>query len=231
MTELRPMGTDLFSRLSRIIAERGEDTTPGPIQDDPTPDDPGHPEYHRRQRVIAALGKLNAVTPPRYQEVECTDPQVCRWADKVAADPQSVPSLMLWGGTGSGKTHEAFGAARRIALTGPLRFHFVATTVVDMYAALRPGAADPTERERMIRRIMGARLLLLDDLGAAKDSQWTEEITYRVINHRYNHRNPTIITTNHAPSTLPELAGDRIASRLVGMTVRIRMDGPDRRMT
>lgn len=225
----RPEGTDLFSRLSRIIASRGEDTTPGPVSDGPAPDEPGHPEYHRRQRVMAALGNLDKATPPRYQGATATDPRVCAWADQVIADPRTAPSLMLWGDTGTGKTHQAYGAARRIALAGPARFGFIAVTFPDLYAALRPGGSPDLERERMMRRVMNVPLLLLDDLGTTKNSRWTEEITYRLINHRYNQQTPTMLTTNHPPGALPELLGDPIASRIIGITLRLQMEGNDRR--
>ena len=36
----------------------------------------------------------------------------------------------------------------------------------------------------------------VDDLGAAKPSEWTEEINYRLVNHRYEHMLPTIFTSN-----------------------------------
>ncbi|MER7128641.1 hypothetical protein [Streptosporangium saharense] len=42
----------------------------------------------------------------------------------------------------------------------------------------------------------GPPLLLLDDLGSAKASEWTEEITYRVINHRHENLLPGVFTSN-----------------------------------
>lgn len=74
-------------------------------------------------------------------------------------------------------------------------------------------------------------LLLLDDLGAAKTSEWTEELTYRLINHRYEHMLPTLITTNLPTAELRTALGDRVASRLAEMTERVILTGPDRRRT
>ena len=220
----------ILARLRRITHERGLDTTPGPIDDRPSPDQPGHPAYHHNQRVSAALAKLSRTTPPRYTNAVATDPTVIEWADTVAAAPQTAPSLMLWGTPGTGKTHQAYGALRRIAETGPLRFGAIATTWPDLYAALRPGAGAEDERERAIRRVLTTPLLLLDDLGTAKTSTWTEEITYRIINHRYNRLLPIIITSNEPPAALPDLVGDRITSRLIEMTTRVEMNGADRRL-
>ncbi|ADH69841.1 ATP-binding protein [Nocardiopsis dassonvillei] len=223
--------TPLLTRLARIAHERGLDTTPGPVDDDPHPDLPGHPAYHHRQRVNAALTKFERATPPRYLTASTEHPRVCDWADQVAADVTQAPSLMLWGGTGTGKTHAAFGAVRRIALTGPIRFGFLATTFPDLYAALRPGAGNDEERERLMRRVLSVPVLLLDDLGTTKSSLWTEETTYRIVNHRYNRMLPVVITSNEPPAALPELLGDRIASRLIEMTTRVEMTGTDRRLS
>lgn len=223
--------TQFFSRLARIIHEKNLDATPGPVEDEPHPDLPGHPTYHHRQRVNAALTKFERTAPPRYLTATTDHPVVCDWADRVAADITQAPSLMLWGGTGTGKTHAAFGAVRRIALTGPARFGFLATTFPDLYAALRPGGGNDDERERLMRRVLTVPVLLLDDLGTTKSSLWTEETTYRIVNHRYNRMLPVIITSNEPPAALPELLGDRIASRLIEMTTRVEMTGADRRLT
>lgn len=227
---IRIDASETLARLTRLAAKRGIDLTAGSIADEPTPDDPGHPEYHRRQRVQSALAKLAAVTPKRYREATTDHADVLAWAAQVAASPDDAPSLMLWGPTGTGKTHAAYGAARAIAEAGPARFSMVAYTWPDLYAALRPGSATDLERERTMRRVMTTPLAILDDLGTTKDSPWTEEVTYRIINHRYNQCLPTVITTNVAPARLPELVGDRVASRLIEMTVRINMSGPDRRL-
>lgn len=224
-------GSDFYRRLARIIDERGEDTTPGPIDDAPNPEEPGHPAYHHRQRVTAALAKLEAHAPPRYKGATTDHPAVCAWADQVAAAPEKAGSLLLWGPTGPGKTHHAYGAVRRIAEAGTARFGFAATTFPDLFAALRPGGASDDERERLMRRYLDSPLLLLDDLGTTKESAWTEEMTYRIVNHRYNQLLPTIVTTNHPPRDLPGMCGDRIASRLIGMTTRIHFDGDDRRLS
>ncbi|OLT29312.1 ATP-binding protein [Nocardiopsis sp. CNR-923] len=223
--------TQFFARLARITREKGLDTTPGPVEDMPRPELPGHPAYHHTQRVNAALTKFERMTPPRYLTASTEHSRVCDWADQVAADVTQAPSLMLWGGTGTGKTHAAFGAVRRIALTGPTRFGFLATTFPDLYAALRPGASGDQERERLMRRVLSVPVLLLDDLGTTKSSPWTEETTYRIVNHRYNRMLPVILTSNEPPAALPELMGDRIASRLIEMTTRVEMTGADRRLT
>ena len=230
------------AKLQRILNQRGITSTP--IDDTPDPDEPGHPEYHRRQRVEFAVARWKAATPRRYHHATADDPRVHAWATTVAdqmATPERadnpdrpIPSLLLTGPTGTGKTHQAYGALRHIAESAPRRrFGVIATTAADMYGDLRPGR-QPGEAEHLLGRLAAIPLLLLDDLGSAKASEWTEEITYRLINERYNTCLPTLFTSNLPPraNDRPDLAaalGDRIVSRLAEMTTVIDMRGTDRR--
>jgi DNA replication protein DnaC len=215
------------------LAERHPHTPAGPIDDEPTPDEPGHPEYHRRRRAEWALSRWTAATPPRYRQATTTHPDIQQWADNVGTDPETAGSLLLTGTTGTGKTHQAYGALRRIAEAGPHRYEIIATTAADMYGLLRPkGSERGTEAE--LTRLARIPLLLLDDLGSAKASEWTEEVTYRLINERYNACLPSIYTSN-LPATSPDgrditsALGERIASRLSQDTHVVAITGPDLR--
>jgi DNA replication protein DnaC len=146
--------------------------------------------------------------------------------DRGAVALSTGPSLLLVGPTGTGKTHQAYGALRALSLSG-LMCSWQFTTAADMYARLRPRPkADPEEE---FRSIANARLLVIDDLGAAKGTEWTEEINYRLINHRYEHEMPTLITSNAASADLRTMLGDRVASRLREMTTKVALKGEDRR--
>lgn len=225
----------MFERLQGMLADRG--LTPGEVPNDDDDDDdadadhlPGSVEYHRQKRVDVALAQLERVTPPRYRDATVDHPQVIAWADAVIADPLSAPSLLLTGTTGTGKTHQAYGALRRIAEAGPDRFTAISVNAADLYGELRPtGAAGATEAR--LRQLRAASLLHIDDLCAEKGSPWVEEVTYRLLNGRYNTLLPTLITTNLPPQQLAEAVGDRVASRLREMCDVVAMTGSDRRAT
>ncbi|MFF4607946.1 ATP-binding protein [Streptomyces sp. NPDC001339] len=230
----------LLARLMAGIVEHCPDTTTGPIADEPTPDEPGHPEYHRRQRANFALNRWRTAAPHRYREATATHPDVLAWATRATTDNRDAGFLVLTGTIGSGKTHQAYGALRHIAETGPRRFEMIATTAPDMYGRLRPGGSTHgTEHE--LKRLCRVPLLLLDDLGTEKLSEWTEEATYRLINERYNQCLPLIVTTNFpvraalddtGRPTGPDLAsrlGDRLVSRLAQTATLVHLDGPDLR--
>lgn len=227
-------GNDIMRRFQKILEARGIAHTPaGPIDDAPTPDEPGHPEYHRRQRTEIALMRWRNATPYRYQEATATHPTAIAWADRAANDLRSAGLLLLTGPVGTGKTHQAYGALRRIAEAAPARYELVATTAPDLYGRLRPGGTENgTEHE--LKRLAKAQILLIDDLGTEKLSEFTEEMTYRILNERYNNCRPLIITSNYPARSangedLTARLGDRIGSRLAQMTTVVAMEGPDLR--
>jgi DNA replication protein DnaC len=237
MTEPETLTNRRPSALARImagLAERGLDITDrGPTDRTLTPDDPGHPEYHRRQRARIALGRWQTAAPYRYRDATATHPDIVAWADRAAADIRDAGFLVLTGPVGTGKTHQAYGALRRIAEAGPTRFEMVAITAPDMYGLLRPGGSEKGS-EHELRRLCHIPLLLLDDLGTEKLSEWTEEATYRLVNERYNACLPLLITTNllvrsSAERDLVSRLGERLASRLSQDATVIHLDGPDMR--
>jgi DNA replication protein DnaC len=137
------------------------------------------------------------------------------------------PSLLLLGPTGVGKTHGAYGAMRELAVSG-VRGQWESVTAADLYAALRPRHGIDSEAE--FRRYRDARLLLVDDLGAErKPTEFTEEINFRLVNHRYEHHLPTLFTSNVGAADLAARLGDRVTSRLREMCERVAMKGNDRR--
>jgi len=234
LAERRP---SMFGRLMAGINERRISTTPGPVDNTPTPDEPGHPEYHRRQRAEFALSRWSAAVPYRYRDATASHPDVTAWADRTAKDLRSGGFLVINGTIGTGKTHTAYGALRRIAESGPLRFAMVAITAPDLYGLLRPkGSERGSEHE--LKQLAQIPLLLLDDLGTEKLSDFTEEAAYRILNARYNECLPMIITTNLLTRATnpgePDLAshlGDRLTSRLVQTSHIVTLAGNDLRRT
>jgi len=233
-------GGNITARLQRALAARGLDRIePGPIDDTPAENEPGHPEYHRRRRAEWALKRWETATPYRYQNATSSHPVLQAWADRVATQPRTAGFLLLTGSFGTGKTHESYGALRRIAEAGPERYEVIAITAPDMYALMRPGGSDRgTEYE--VKRLKKIPLLLIDDLGTEKISEFTEEATYRLLNERYNESLPTLITSNlpadsrdkdgvkQGPDLIDKL-GERIADRLSEITRIVPMEGPSRR--
>lgn len=175
-------------------------------------------------RIERALERCTRLFPRMYRDAQPDHPGIAAWADRFRTDPDTCPSLLILGPTGVGKTHQAFGAIRAaVAVTRAVDWK--ATTAADLYADLRPsGGLD-------YAKVANCPLLFIDDIGAAKHTDWTEELSYRLINTRYQECRPTIFTSNVSPGQLTAALGERIASRLVGMCTRVSLKGDDRRRT
>lgn len=201
----------------------------------------------REQRQAAERGELDAVLaeaekardgfPLRFRQASTDLPQIDEWVAQFHANPATAPSLLLLGPTGTGKTHNAYGAVAAAVLVawqtrigGWRKPRWRALTHADLCAALRPRGRD-YDPEAELRRFRELDLLMVDDLGAAKSTEFVEEATYRLVNGRYEDMRPSIFTSNLAPGELREAVGDRIASRLVETCVRVVLNGPDRRRT
>jgi DNA replication protein DnaC len=176
---------------------------------------------YREQAMDYYMAKV-----PRRFAMARPDNQATAWADQFAADRHSVKSLLLIGPTGVGKTHYAWSVLRAVAETGT-QLRWQMHTAADLYASLRP--RDGEDSHDTFQRVANAHLLVLDDLGAAKWTEWIEEITYRLINHRYEECLPSVFTSNLPPAQLRDALGERVASRLTEMCDRIVLKGDDRR--
>ncbi|MFE2498589.1 ATP-binding protein [Streptomyces scopuliridis] len=222
--EPQALGEGTLDRVARILAARNVDPAAvAALGDEPEPFSP--------------LDALSAGMPPRYQGAIADHPQVLAWARDVAEaavapsrgarrQVTTGPSLLMAGVVGAGKTHQAYGAVRQLLQTG-VGVRWRATTAADLYADLRPRPGVDSERE--LAAVSRCPLLIIDDLGAAKASEWVEEVTYRLINRRYNHMLPTLVTTNLAIKDLRAYLGDRVTSRLAQMTTRVEFEPVDRR--
>lgn len=154
-----------------------------------------------------------------------------RLAQTFCADIKTNPratGLMLIGPYGCGKTHLAAAILHRCAEDGTPGMFVVAP---DLLAQIRSSYRTGDGRaDEIVDAAKNTPLLVLDDLGAEKASPWVQEQLYMLINHRYEHMLPTVITTNNDGAELEAELGRRTLSRLAEMTVPIKISARDYRM-
>jgi DNA replication protein DnaC len=189
----------------------------------------------------------NAGIEPRYKKCSLdnfrTDTEsqldaVRRCRTFIDQYPVVEKGLLFMGIPGVGKTHLATAVLRlAIEKTGAYGLFVdvrkLLRTIKDTYNPV----VKTTEFE-VIRPVMEAQLLVMDDLGAEKTSEWVDETMNLIINTRYNKRLTTIFTTNYlerepddksVAEVLIERVGFRIHSRLFEMCEFIELRAFDHR--
>jgi DNA replication protein DnaC len=131
-------------------------------------------------------------------------------AQSFAREPSGW--LVFMGTYGCGKTHLAAAIANDCQTRGQA-VHFV--VVPDLLDYLR-ATYSPDSRvtyDQLFEHVRSAPLLVLDDLGAQSSTPWAQEKLFQLINHRYNARLPTVITTNLSLDQIDQRLASRMADQ------------------
>lgn len=192
---LRTRLTD--ASLSRVLLLEEEELSQGTGRDDPL----GLPRlaemtlqrFDRRLLHLSAEERRNLETA--YQH-----------AADFARNPQGW--LVFLGHHSNGKTHLAAAIANeRRRLGEPAKFLIVPDFLDHLRSAFSPDSGQ--SYDALFEEVRNTPLLILDDLGAHSPTPWVQEKLYQLINHRYNGKLPTVVTSR---LSLDEM-DDRLASR------------------
>jgi DNA replication protein DnaC len=161
--------------------------------------------------------------------------------------------LLLTGDVGVGKTHLAVGLLKELVTERGVQglFYDYRELLKQVQNSYNPQVS-ATELG-ILRPVFEAEVLVLDELGAAKPSEWVWDTVAQILNSRYNERRTTIITTNYTneaglmaaagegaksqaaramrQETLGDRIGERMLSRLQEMCVVVEMRGKDFRQS
>ena len=173
------------------------------------------------------MEKVNIGIPLRYKEAEITE----EYIEKVSSALKNNKGIYFYGPVGTGKTYLLYGILRRLRAIGSSPYHTSLWNVPNTLANLRKAYSDGGGGEEEIdKEIKFNEILLLDDFGAEKITEWNTEIMYRLINYRHENMLPTFFASNLSIEELAERSGDRLASRIVESCDVIKIGGDDRRI-
>ena len=135
-------------------------------------------------------------------------------------------SLMLMGKPGTGKTHLAAAIAN----------DFVSKTIPTLFGTLIDHLESIKEEfehggiNDYLQRMKTVPVLVIDDLGQEKPSEWQMQTLYQLVNYRYEHLLPIIITTNLTADEMANYLGHSLFSRLYEISNGVETKGSDYRM-
>jgi DNA replication protein DnaC len=181
--------------------------------------------------------------PPRYEHCdlssyEPTDDSQRRAKADVVRFLEKYPlidvGLLFMGPCGVGKTHLAVSVARHVILDrGDRAVFYDFRDLLREIQASWNSVAQTTEFE-VLRPVLEAEVLVLDELGANKPTEWVRDTMAHIINCRYNDRKITIFTSNYldqparqGEESLTDRIGVRLRSRLFEMCKVVEIRGKD----
>ncbi len=195
--------------------------------------------------------------PPRYEHCslesfEPGSPSLRAAHEKAVAFCAGYPhlgadeglGLLFCGDNGVGKTHLAVAVLQELVTAKGVRGQFW-----DFHELIREikSSYDPetkTTELQVLQPVVDNDVLVLDDLGAWKMTDWMNDTLFYILNSRYMAQRPTVITTNYQDVTreaalaadslrrrefLVERIGQRLRSRLMEMCLVVRIQGSDHR--
>jgi DNA replication protein DnaC len=185
--------------------------------------------------------------PPRYRRCDFDTFLVYRENEKLAnavlavkrfanSFPNVSKGLCLIGPHGIGKTHLAVAAMRTVLANGNQAVFYEVSDLLRLIRSTYNPVTKTAEME-FLQPLLTTQLLVLDDVGKEKTSEWVEETMTFIVNTRYNHRLTTIFTSNYednpdaeALDSLRVRVGSRMYSRIHEMCDFVEYGGADYRL-
>ena len=173
---------------------------------------------------------LNKKIPKRFENAKWDDvaPEIKSLVENIR---QTRRGIYLYGPSGVGKTHVTYAIKNYLEEREQIKIPVWVENTTNLLQSIKVDFdRAPQDREWMADRMINySGIVVIDDLGAEKVTDWVKETLYMIINNRYEEMRPVIVTSNLTLDELSTQLGDRIPSRLAGMCDIIEIKGSDRR--
>jgi DNA replication protein DnaC len=156
----------------------------------------------------------------RYDDVDI------KKIDKKIVDliKKTNKGIFIFGETGRGKTYSLYAIKKRFKELGM-------KAEIENWVELLLDLREKTQWLRdEIKKIIEPEILMIDDLGSERQTEWSQEILYTIINMAYQKEKKVFIATNLSLEEFTARYGDRIFSRLMEMCEPYELKGKDRRI-
>ncbi|HEY0404151.1 MAG TPA: ATP-binding protein [Pyrinomonadaceae bacterium] len=160
-----------------------------------------------------------------------------QYAWRLAREYPAIDRGLLFMGTvGVGKTHLSVALLRELIEKKGINslFYEFGSLLKEIQNSYNP--ISQTSELKVLSPVFEAEVLVLDELGASKPTDWVRDTMMQIINTRYNDRKLTIFTTNYLDGrrserdeTLEDRIGVRLRSRLFEMCKTVQIEGDDYR--
>lgn len=228
-------GHELHDRMLRqaeqwIDADRDASIQRHRASSDPTRPiddwDEGHWMMERRQRLYVATSAIrrwiDREAAPLFWPADIDKIGPEQHGDDIRAYANGrIRNLLLAGPVGTGKSHAAWAIAHHFAARErQVMFRSVPRLLLDMR---------PDGDGEAFERACTADVLVLDDLGAARATEWANEQMYAIVEERCSWQRRTVVTTNSTYEQLVAIWGGPIMDRLRDKAIAVDLVGKSRR--
>ena len=171
-----------------------------------------------------------------YKSQHPTQELAFSYSSRLAMEfPAVERGLLLMGSVGVGKTHLAVSILKGLTERGFnclfYEFGSLLKEIQDSY-----NAVSQSSELKVLAPVLEAEVLVLDEIGASKPTDWVRDTMAHIINTRYNDKKLTVFTTNYLDKpenskeeSLEDRIGVRLRSRLFEMSKTIVLNGQDYR--